>query len=414
MNGGELPNSYVESFKAAVLENILREMYNSSKTVSDDYLIEELVGAVTNLEHSVVLCSVLEHLLTASDGPIEFGPYRIVPVTNDGPGKGSLISTVIDQIPGFRDLSDMTHEVTSQTPLALLICNAKYSGIGSDFEPFGLQNRDAEIALRLVYGGTLKSVAVLRGGNRRIGPIAVAESVNRGDLGWFSRVHIHKVVACFEEGHIPALLELIMKIGDIRTNTHTNGLFADSVQTGFDRFFRSTYVYSWDDALLELTVALEGLLGGVGNDVSATLRNRGAALLAIDDDDQISIYGDIQKIYQLRSQIVHGSRIKSSKLKLDLKKLSRQDVSDQPLKIVAFAVGRMYDLVRRAILLRIVIEPEFGKALVNFSSGDFDQHLADPTFVHFLRSVYAARMEEMGITVAMAPRNASGDRLFDI
>jgi hypothetical protein len=83
-----------------------------------------------------------------------------------------------------------------------------------------------------------------------------------------------------------------------------------------------------------------------------SLRTRVAALLATDDDAGKALFDDVGQLYGLRSRIVHGGQIKQKDLRKVIARISTvpEDAAEHFGIALGYAVDRMRDLVRRAIL----------------------------------------------------------------
>ena len=133
----------------------------------------------------------------------------------------------------------------------------------------------------------------------------------------------------------------------------------------YGQSFRSS---SWRDTVLDLATALEASLGqGTKEEIGLALRNRAAHLLAHDDSQQAEeIYTDIEDLYCLRSDIVHGR----AKLQKDLPTLwkargfTHTFESDRTHALL----DRWREIVRRSIAARLMLgDEELGAPLWPFA-----------------------------------------------
>ena len=106
--------------------------------------------------------------------------------------------------------------------------------------------------------------------------------------------------------------------------------------------------------MVDLGVSLESALldGSEKEEVSLRLRSRAAALLATSTDPAPLIYKDVKVLYDLRSNIVHGSSLSSDEIQKEIGKVSTSDRDPGRRVKGELALDRMRDVVRRAILAR--------------------------------------------------------------
>jgi hypothetical protein len=119
----------------------------------------------------------------------------------------------------------------------------------------------------------------------------------------------------------------------------------------YSRSFRGT---SWQDSVLDLATALEACLAPPKDEIGLTLRTRAAHLLAHDDSEQAeAIYNDIDDLYTLRSDIIHGN----AKLRKDLPTLWAERGYAHVLEEdrLHTLLERWREIVRRAISARLML-----------------------------------------------------------
>ena len=170
--------------------------------------------------------------------------------------------------------------------------------------------------------------------------------------------------------------------------------------------------------LVNLATALEATLASGDKDnegLTLRLRNRAAALLATDDDSAMSVFTDVGLLYGLRSNLVHGGRIKEKDLRKVLGRISTVP-DDRPTMLFGLALGhavdRMRDLVRRAILARLCLAAE-PDPLWPFDAADvpIDAFLADDRTRSEWRGRWHERLAELGGGGAGGPPRAAADFL---
>jgi hypothetical protein len=129
-----------------------------------------------------------------------------------------------------------------------------------------------------------------------------------------------------------------------------------SVGMAIHKFTMSFHAHAWYEQLVDLATALEAVISGTEKqDVLLRLRTRASALLATTKDPAGAIFGDIGELYALRSALVHGGTLPTRELEKRIRRLSTVP-SDAPGGLaVAYAVDRLRDLVRRALLARFAL-----------------------------------------------------------
>ncbi|MFI5258325.1 MAG: hypothetical protein ACHQ01_01765 [Candidatus Limnocylindrales bacterium] len=160
-----------------------------------------------------------------------------------------------------------------------------------------------------------------------------------------------------EPEHLPGLRRLMKVIEVLEPDLSTDKPKpVPSVLLAIWRYTRSLReAASWQDSVLDLATALEACLGPASKEeIGLCLRTRAAHLLAFDDSAQAdAIYTDIQDLYTLRSNIIHGN----TRLKPDLPSLWKargyEHVSETDRLHVL--LDRWQDIVRRAIAVRLAL-----------------------------------------------------------
>jgi len=91
------------------------------------------------------------------------------------------------------------------------------------------------------------------------------------------------------------------------------------------------------------------------------LRSRVAVLLAVNDDPARALFNDVDHLYRLRSKLVHGGQISEKELRKIIGRISTvptEAIENRFGVALGYAVDRMRDLVRRAILARLCLAAE--------------------------------------------------------
>jgi hypothetical protein len=165
------------------------------------------------------------------------------------------------------------------------------------------------------------------------------------------------------------------------------------VGVAMSRFARSFDSPIWYDALMDAAIGCEAALSCKDDDaegVSLRLRLRAAHLLSTADEPAQNIFGDVRVLYGLRSRIAHGDDVALPKLLREAGKLSRLKDGLMPNPKMHAAADRLRDLLRRAIIARLVMAdlpggwPDKG--------GDLDQALSDTAWAQKWRRSWQAEL----------------------
>jgi hypothetical protein len=146
-----------------------------------------------------------------------------------------------------------------------------------------------------------------------------------------------------------------------------------------NRFGTTFLPKPWFEDVVDLMTALEATLSGVERqDITLRICNRAATLLTTTSDPPSAIFGDLKKLYDMRSTLVHGSAVTDKALTKCTSELSTSRPSPWPAVRVERGVDRLRDLVRRAILARIALADADTWPFDTELKMSIDQELADP------------------------------------
>ena len=137
-----------------------------------------------------------------------------------------------------------------------------------------------------------------------------------------------------------------------------------SVAIVISRYSRSLTGMSWQDVVLDLATALEACFGPESKEeIGLTLKTRAAHLLGRDDPAKAdAIFGEIADLYQIRSDLIHGSaRFKRTPGKLFEDRGYTHLFPDDRIRAL---LDGWRDIVRRAICVRLLLgDARLGPAL---------------------------------------------------
>ncbi len=178
------------------------------------------------------------------------------------------------------------------------------------------------------------------------------------------------------------------------------------------RFARSFDSPVWYDALMDAAIGCEAALSCKDDDpegVSLRLRLRSAQLLNTAGDPPQAIFGDVRVLYGLRSRIAHGDDVAPDRLLREADKLSRLNQELMPNPKMHAAADRLRDLLRRAIIARLVIAdlpggwPDWG--------GLLDQGLSDVAWATNWRRSWQAELGRRHVGVLTMPAELLQDSM---
>jgi hypothetical protein len=216
------------------------------------------------------------------------------------------------------------------------------------------------------------------------------------------------VVSAADADILASMLHLLDSVDYVK-----QGNVVSSLQMAIRNFVEAFNDRGWFADILDLTTALEAALSGTEtSDVVLRLCMRASSLLATEADPADRIFSDIKVLYALRSRIVHGSSLSEKDVAKWLRTLSVFRRSSPPGVQIALAVDRLRDLVRRAILARLLFAAD-GVWPLHTQPPPIDWCLADPARAEYWRRYWQLRLEALGAptTAAAAPRLA--DALMD-
>jgi hypothetical protein len=161
-------------------------------------------------------------------------------------------------------------------------------------------------------------------------------------------------VAVVEPAHLDGLRGLTAMVERLEKNTKKT---VPAVIVAVWRYARSFRPAAWQDTVLDLATALEACLGPSqkqNQEIGLTLRTRAAHLLAHDDSDLAeAIYTDVEDLYTLRSEIIHGNTSLRRDLPALWKARDYQHILDTDKQHVL--MDRWREIVRRAITARLLL-----------------------------------------------------------
>jgi hypothetical protein len=410
----EFASGYIFNFLEACIARCGRLAYYddedhfdpNSDAVSET--IEELIAVLDSRTYEVVCCRFVSHLTTESNTEITLGDITAVA---EPEGSGRLTERIAHEIAGGWSAFNRDDPRTYDPPHAILITRERTD----DPEPYEvaqrLSNRLERFLLlaRLFSAGTVYSVFEVRGMTTLVSRMNPYMTLFRG-----SRTLVRRTVWLDERN--ARAFEAIGALVD-QADVKRESMAATSFDVALGKFNGSHHQENPYETLVDLATALEAILAGGESEaegLTLRLRNRAAALLAADGDPATAVFGDVGLLYGLRSKLVHGGQIKQSELRRDLGKVSTMPQGEATNRFgvaIGYAVDRMRDLVRRAILARLCLAAEPDPVWPFSGSTGVDALLSDDETRGRWRASWHAKLAALGIEAAANPPSKAVDFL---
>jgi hypothetical protein len=359
--GAEFASTHIFNFLEAAIARCGRRGYYDEQDHFDpksdavSETIDELIVVLDSSTYEVVCCRFVSHIATDGEREINLGDITVVP---EPPGFGGLTERIAREIAGGWSAFNRDEPRPFDKPHALLIIRERTD----DLEPYEVAQRLSNklerflLLARLFSAGTVYSMFEVRGMTTLVSRMNPYMTEFRG-----SRTLVRQTV-WLDEQHAPAF-EAIGELLD-KADVKREGMAATSFDVALGKFNAAHHQENPYETLVDLATALEAILAGGETEtegLTLRLRNRAAALLATNSDPAQAVFKDVGLLYGLRSKLVHGGQIKERDLRRDLGKISTMpegEAEDRFGVAIGYAVDRMRDLVRRAILARLCLAAE--------------------------------------------------------
>jgi len=402
----EFAQTYMFSFLEACVVHCARARSFDADSHAVDESIEELLTVLGTMTYGVACCRHISHLTTESGNEVQIGDVTVVPELEQW---GGLVQRIQREISGAPRAWNRDQPRPYDPPHSLLIIRETTD----DPDPYEVDNRLSGrlerflLLARLLTAGTVQSAYEVGGTTTLIACMNPQMRIFR--KGWLDALVRRTVRLTGNEGAAFAALGVLIDAADVKRE----GMVATSFDVALSKFNRSHSSDSPYEHLVDLATALEAVLIGAEKDnegLTLRLRTRVAALLATDDDTARALFDDVGQLYTLRSKIVHGGQIKLKELRKIVARISTvpPDAAEHRFGVaLGYAVDRMRDLVRRAILARLCLAAE-PDALWPFDGETaVDAILADDVRRAAWRQRWHARLAALGVEYAAGqPRSA--------
>jgi hypothetical protein len=402
----EFASTYIFSFLEACVARCAFAGSFDADSHAVDRSIDELLAVLGTTTYDVVCCRHVSHLTTASGDEVQIGEVTVVPELGQWDG---VIERIQREISGAPQAWHRDDPRPYDPPHSLLIMReTTYSP-----DPYVVDNRLSGrlerflLLARLLTAGTVQSTYEVSGTTTLVSRMSpLMRSFGKERLDTLVR---RTVRLTGEEGRAFAALGDLIDAADVKRQ----GMAATSFDVALSRFNGSHSSDSPYDHLVDLATALEAVLIGAEKDtegLTLRLHTRVATLLATDDDPARALFDDVGQLYRLRSKIVHGGQIKQTELRRIIARISTvpADAAERRFGVaLGYAVDRMRDLVRRAILARLCLAAE-PHPLWRFNGETaVDATLTDDVQRAAWRRRWHARLAALGVEYAAGrPRSA--------
>ena len=189
-----------------------------------------------------------------------------------------------------------------------------------------------------------------------------------------------------------------------------------SSNTAVIKFTNSFAPRPWFEKIVDLATALEAALSGTDkSDVTLRICTRAAIILSSDTHPAPAIFADVKALYDLRSSLVHGGIITQKQLEKWLAAVSTVPAAGDctPRMRNERLIDRLRDLVRRAILMRLLLNSDGRWPLRADPPPPVDQLWTDPDVAGQWRAAWHQGTADLGAPGAARPAPPLRDSIFD-
>ncbi|MFF2189720.1 hypothetical protein [Streptomyces sp. NPDC058155] len=350
---GPLIFSFLETFIAQLTR--AREEFSPDGPAAEQSL-DDLVQAVHADTFEVACCRVVSHLTTPDGNPVEFNGVRVEPVVSPPEGHdGELRRIVSTVIPGAASAFGRDWPQGYAPPESVLIARDSGARPFDLAEPLTRRIERFMLLVRLLKPSTSESMTEVQGAThtvREFTPVVLRFRGAGPALGSpMQRAARVITLATDDVCRVDGLGRLLATAERPQT-----GMAFTSFGVALQKFLLSFHSHGWPEQIVDLATAFEATLSGKEkDDVTLRLKTRASTLLSTCGDPAEHIFKDVGVIYGLRSKLVHGGDMTDKALLKEVRKISTIPEGLHDRVVVAHAVERLRDLVRRGLLARICL-----------------------------------------------------------
>ncbi|MGW0183147.1 hypothetical protein [Nocardia sp. NPDC003345] len=303
--------------------------------------------------YQLIVTRHISHLVAEPDAEVEINGITILTA-----GDHELVRRVRKEIPDAEHAwKRIRPQPPYRPPYSLLIARSTVSGVEYHHDYSLKASLDRfELTIALLTCANAQAAFQVSGASSRISarPARLNERLMRDD-----EVSTVRRTARLTGTEGPMLEALSKLVDSALTRTGGDDLWS-SFRQALRNFTDLDHTARYTEQLVQLATALEGVVIGAREGEGLTLRlcSRVAALLAGDDDPAQMLFEDLKHLYNLRSVIVHGGEMTMKEFRKTLNAISAVPESTKEndnLDRIGYAVDRLRDIVRRAILARICL-----------------------------------------------------------
>jgi hypothetical protein len=397
----EFPGGYIHRFlEAAIVRCARLDEYDPTGAAAVE-TVEELIAVLDADEATVYACRAMSNLTTEGQQPTVIGDVTVYPETERF---GGLVRQAVALIPAGPGAFNREDPRPYDPPHALIVASAKVergkAAWKAQAAAIATLDRFVFVA-RLLKTGTQQSMWELTGASTMVSEASPRYRLFDGAGRPNMRMKREVAIRSDDAAAFATLGKLIDEAVVNRV-----AMVSTSFDLAANLFNRSFEPSTWAERITDLATALEAMLIGGDLDrrhIIRKLKERSSSLLAIDGESAATIEADVHALYDLRSQLVHGSSISEAGLRVQLETVSTVPAGQMFGVVLEFAVDRLRDIVRRAFLARICLARLPNQRWAFAGGVDVDAAIHDPATARQWREGWQQQLSDLGVAEAARP-----------
>lgn len=357
------------------------------------YAIRELLDTLERDGQPALVIRVISSLGVEGEPPPEIHGVVFKPVTQN------VEQAIANELPESSHSGDLLW-FGAMHPVGLAIDSGQVDDLAyENLRPLRNRIGYALTALRLGTAGTLQEVGEAVGEPRLVHLGAPEQREFPSDFLPLSQRPVR-----LTQAETAGLGELAARIEAVDMLRGAKGEVS-SIVIGLGRFNRSYRTAGWQDVVVDLGIALEAALaaGEERTEITNKLATRAAHLLGSDADSAETVFDHVRILYDLRSAVVHGAAWTEKRLMNRLRRVA-PGADLLPGDIVQVVLDRFRDIVRRALLFRLLIaEIEGDNEWSLLTPPDVDRMLVQASVRDEWRNVVAGLCDGFGVAPPWVP-----------